>query len=317
MGISIIPAIQKPDSTWPAPRLTTVQTTTPPVPEPPSKASLRLWALIHSALHNFSEFYSFLFDLYFDGSVIQLPFGLIVKWTDRMSVEEYIAMQMARSAGVPVPKAISCGEHAVPENAPNRRFSVLMTHLPGVEMTNSSDPLEIEGEEPWVFELKECTHAMRQWEPPSGNVIYSPIGTALRSTRVPGHIMGPFKDHESFYRHLFAPASSHSFRSAEGYENTLFLAKRLQDRPYRVKFTHGDLKAHNILVDNQGHLSGLLDWESAGWYPEYWEFTTAMRFGMNSYWYQLADWMGGHDYREELASDKALNNLTVDSYIAF
>ncbi|KAL2864528.1 aminoglycoside phosphotransferase family protein [Aspergillus lucknowensis] len=317
MGISLVPGILKPDYTWPAPRLMRVQTTTPPVPNVPSKTSRRFWAMIHWALYKFSKWYSSWFGLYLDGSIIQLPFGLIMKWTDRTSVEEYIAMQMARAAGIPVPRALSCGEHVVPENAPNRRISILMTRLPGVEMMNSDDPLEIEDEEPWVFELRDCVTSMRQWEPPSENVICSPIGTALRSTRVPDHIMGPFQDHESFYRHLFAPASSHGFQSAEEYEKTLSIAKRLQDRPYRVKFTHGDFKAHNILVDHDGHLAGFLDWESGGWYPEYWEFTTAMRFGMDSWWYQLADWMGGHEYREELASDKALNNLTVDSYIAF
>ncbi|KAL4969820.1 uncharacterized protein BDV14DRAFT_195349 [Aspergillus stella-maris] len=133
---------------------------------------------------------------------------------------------------------------------------------------------------------------------------------------VRGYLMGPFQGHESFYRHLFAPSSLHSFQSSEEYEKTLSIAKRLQERPYVAKLIHGDLKARNILVDSDGHLAGFIDWESGGWYPEYWEFTTAMPFGMNSYWYQLAEWMGGREYREELASDKALNNLAIDSYVA-
>jgi len=129
--------------------------------------------------------------------------------------------------------------------------------------------------------------------------------------------MGPFIDHRSFYQHLFAPASQHGFRSINEYNEALATARQLQQRPYKVKFTHGDFKAHNILINNDGHLSGFLDWESGGWYPEYWEFTTAMRFGRDSWWYQVAMWMGGHEYKEELESDRALNLLTVDSYIAF
>lgn len=191
-----------------------------------------------------------------------------------------------------------------------------MTRLPGFTLENSRDPFEGHDEGPWLEELKTCVDAMREWEPPSQESICSPIGTALRSSRVPDHIMGPFYSHKSFYQHLFAPASQHGFRSIDEYNEAFTAATQLQ-RPYQVKFRNGDFKAHNILINDDGHLSGFLDWESGGWYPEYWEFTTAMRFGRDSWWYQVADWMGGHKYREELESDRALNLLTVDSYIAF
>jgi serine/threonine protein kinase len=53
-------------------------------------------------------------------------------------------------------------------------------------------------------------------------------------------------------------------------KETLRSARKLQSlqRP-GIKFTHGDIKDHNILVDEEGHITGLLDWESAGWYPEF------------------------------------------------
>lgn len=167
-------------------------------------------------------------------------------------------------------------------------------------------------------ELKTCIHSMRLWCPPDQhqNPICSPIGTAIRSSRVPDHIMGPFPSRKEFYDHLFGPASAHGFESIAEYEKTLSHAMRLQQYFHRITFTHGDLKAHNVLVGDDGHLSGFLDWESAGWYPEYWEFTTTMRFGRNSWWFQVASWIGGVQYREELASDVSLNLLTVDSYIA-
>jgi Ser/Thr protein kinase RdoA (MazF antagonist) len=128
--------------------------------------------------------------------------------------------------------------------------------------------------------------------------------------------MGPFSSLEGFYDYLFAPASAHTFESDAEYQKTLSRAKKLQNQQHRIVFTHGDFKAHNILVGDDGHLSGFLDWESAGWYPEYWEFTTAMRFGKDSWWFQVASWMGGRQYWDELGSDVALNLLTVDSYIA-
>ncbi|KAF9730212.1 hypothetical protein PMIN04_012255 [Paraphaeosphaeria minitans] len=52
---------------------------------------------------------------------------------------------------------------------------------------------------------------------------------------------------------------------------------RLRERmpsagPYT--FTHGDLNIGNIVVQD-GNLSGILDWESSGYFPVWWEFTCA------------------------------------------
>lgn len=41
-------------------------------------------------------------------------------------------------------------------------------------------------------------------------------------------------------------------------------------------FTHGDIACRNIMVDDDKEIVALLDWESAGWYPDYWEFASIM-----------------------------------------
>ncbi|EEP82322.1 hypothetical protein UREG_07187 [Uncinocarpus reesii 1704] len=109
-----------------------------------------------------------------------------------------------------------------------------------------------------------------------GERICSAIGTLIRSTRVPDHKMGPFENEKEMCEYLLAPASMHTFKTREEYNAVVQRAEELQERPHQITFTHGDFKAHNILVDEDGHLAGFLDWESAGWCPEYWEFTTAM-----------------------------------------
>jgi phosphotransferase family enzyme len=37
-------------------------------------------------------------------------------------------------------------------------------------------------------------------------------------------------------------------------------------------FTHGDIAPRNIMVDQDNRITGILDWENAGWYPDYWEY---------------------------------------------
>lgn len=52
------------------------------------------------------------------------------------------------------------------------------------------------------------------------------------------------------------------------------LIAKIHSQSYRVFFAHVDLKPGNVLVHN-GRLSGFVDWEFAGWYPEYWEYSKA------------------------------------------
>lgn len=55
-------------------------------------------------------------------------------------------------------------------------------------------------------------------------------------------------------------------------------------RGHKVVFTHAEMNPRNIMVDRSVRpdrtldwsLSGIVDWESAGYYPEYWEYTKAL-----------------------------------------
>ena len=245
--------------------------------------------------------------------IIELPFGLILKRSERTSIEEAVATQIARAAGMPVPKILCYGEHPTDF----RRISILMTRLPGWPMNNSSGLHFIaEEEEPWLSDLGKCLDAMRKWKNPfPDKQICSAIGTAIPSQRVPNHAMGPFQTEKELHEYLLSPASSHAFKSLEEYQTTMTRARKIINISHRSVFTHGDLKAHNILVDENYCLSGFLDWESAGWCPDYWDFTTALRFGSNSWWGHAMSTLGGDQYSAELDYDRALNDLTVDSYI--
>jgi Phosphotransferase enzyme family len=50
-------------------------------------------------------------------------------------------------------------------------------------------------------------------------------------------------------------------------------------------FTHADIAPQNIMVDSTCRITGILDWEAAGWYPEYWEYANIMRPAC-----QFGDW---------------------------
>lgn len=313
MERSWIPRILRPDFTWPRPTQANIMTKTPPTPSISSPTTRRLWSVVHRLLARFSESYCSWFNVPFVPPILQLPFGLVLKWSDRTRIEEAITMQMARTAGMPVPKVLCYGEEPSDTFRP---VSILMTRLPGWPLNNSRNQFVAEDEKFWLNDFRKCIDAMRKWKSPFGNnQICSVIGTPISTQRVPGHAMGPCKTQKELHEYLLGPASSHGFTSLEEYQKTVIRARKMMDIPHQVVFTHGDLKAHNVLIDENYCLSGFLDWECAGWCPEYWDYTTAMRFGIGSWWYQGILTIGGDQYLAELDYDHALNNLTVDSYI--
>ncbi|KAF1999752.1 hypothetical protein P154DRAFT_563821 [Amniculicola lignicola CBS 123094] len=50
-------------------------------------------------------------------------------------------------------------------------------------------------------------------------------------------------------------------------------------RSDRTVFTHSDIAPRNIIIGEGGDcpIAGIVDWEDAGWYPEYWEYANIMK----------------------------------------
>lgn len=56
-------------------------------------------------------------------------------------------------------------------------------------------------------------------------------------------------------------------------------------RDWPLVFTHGDLSSLNILACGD-KVVGIVDWETAGWYPSYWEYTTACQVNPQNYFWR-------------------------------
>ncbi|KAL2060158.1 hypothetical protein VTL71DRAFT_9553 [Oculimacula yallundae] len=312
---SWIPAIFRPNFTWTRGHsVVPLSSEIPPTPEPSHPLVRRFWGYIHSrVLKRFSIYYCRWVGVPFDNQIIQLPFGLLLKWSDGTRLEEVLATKVCRAAGLPAPLIISYGDHPDTPHAP---MSILMTRLPGRELGQAYKSLSSEAKATALEEFKFYLSAIRAWASPWGNDrICSITGGAIRSIRVPRHLVGPYETAREFHEYLLLPAWN-SFDSEAVYEEYLRRARKLQtlQRP-GVKFTHGDIKHHNILVDDQGHITGLIDWESAGWCPDFWEYTTALRcLPKDNWWYKFLMEAGARQYLEEAECEKALMNLTADSY---
>lgn len=87
---------------------------------------------------------------------------------------------------------------------------------------------------------------------------------------------GPFPHAKAFHDWMFAAATRQKPGDdgiIEGLDHPDMLRDWFPDDA-RIYLTHGDLTLQNIIVSGAPgsyRIEAILDWEQAGWYPEYWE----------------------------------------------
>ncbi|OJD16031.1 hypothetical protein AJ78_03784 [Emergomyces pasteurianus Ep9510] len=121
-------------------------------------------------------------------------------------------------------------------------------------------------------QLRGYIEEMRALKPPAPGVVAGVNGSKLYDPRIPGGVpgFGPFDTIQSF--HPFLTSGIKMFPNAFPDINELLTL--YQNSQFSTCLTHGDLNNSNILVDG-GKIVGIVDWDTCGWYPEYWEYTTA------------------------------------------
>lgn len=107
-------------------------------------------------------------------------------------------------------------------------------------------------------------------------------GGKLYDVRLSGGLdgFGPFRSIDEFHLFLRSGISS----SPEQYSEVNELVDKHNSARYSTRFTHSDLNSTNILVRDDD-IVGIVDWDTAGWLPEYWEYTTASNVNpYNEFW---------------------------------
>lgn len=206
-------------------------------------------------------------------TVQKLPFGLYLKCArdlDSLRNEVNALHMVRRYTSIPVPKPldfVTMPAHATDEPACEEGY-LLMNRIPGVPLSRCHEVLSDNDVAQITTQLQDHVTQLRAI-PKTINpskAICDTLGGACRDSRVRGgNPIGPFVDEAAFSQML-----------------------RNSDEPSRrghsIFFTHADLNPRNILVAealrHDGSLgwrvTGILDWEMAGYYPEYWEYTKAL-----------------------------------------
>lgn len=227
--------------------------------------------------------------------VHRLPFGLMLKQCVRSPQNEPASLRLVeRYTSIPAPRVVDVGDF-------DGTAYLVMTRLRGQMLDEILHLMSYTERDQLADDLGSYVAQLRKIPNYTPFLFCNTLGGPIIDHRMPDGGGGPFISESDFNNHL----TSHlrcSSAEAVGEENVL--------KDHRSYFTHSDFHSTNLLVD-RGRLSGIIDWECAGYMPEYWEFTKAM-------WTTLQDPVlesifrraFGHCYESELSVERKLWRYT-------
>lgn len=226
-----------------------------------------------------------------------MPFGLVVKDCLRSYENEVNALRLvARHTSVPAPRIVDTGVYG------NKKYLV-MSRLPGQMLGDVLHLMSYAERDRFADKLGERVAQIRQIPNSTPYLLCDTLGGPLSDHRIPNTFGGPFNTEEDFNDHL----TSHMDCTA-----AVFFGGENPPQNHSIYFTHSDFDRTNLLVD-QGQLSGIIDWESAGYKPEYWEYTKAVWTSLGdpilqAIFHRAFEQLG--NYEAELAAERKLWRYT-------
>ncbi|KAK5989198.1 hypothetical protein PT974_10698 [Cladobotryum mycophilum] len=219
------------------------------------------------------------------------PGNIVQKCGKRINLGEADALRVAEEAGIPVPHV-----HKV-ETTPDGKKSIHMDYVPGKTLEELWPGMSAEQRQDICQQLRQILQTMRSIPPPP-DLVGACDGTGIRDTRLYFTYDAPnCHDEAGFNAYLLSSV----FKDSPPAIHEAF-AKALRTG-HRIVFTHCDLAPRNIMVQD-GKITGLLDWEDGGWYPEYWEYVKFFyRSGSGDRgWRSYANTIFPQTYPDELVS---------------
>jgi aminoglycoside phosphotransferase len=232
-------------------------------------------------------------------SVQRLPFGLYLKTRNvtwhRSLENEYGALELVRRhTDVVVPRPldlVSDGNvsYLLISAVPDYHVGLCIDAMSDEEVANLVRDLRA-----WLVQLRsipktvalayEITNAV-------GDGVYNGrVTQAVEYDEARGDFFGPFKDEDDFNNTLRCGA----------------LPDVVHRSGHKIVLTHGDINMRNIMVKD-GKLSCIIDFETAAWLLEYWDYTKARWVTkFNRRWIKIVDKVFEElgDYEEELATER-------------
>lgn len=224
------------------------------------------------------------------------PGNVVRKSGKFVKLQEAIALRIAEEAGLPVPHV-----HGT-ETAADGKNHISMDYIEGQPLSDVWLGLSAGQKQEIARQLRDILLAMRALPPPETSIGDCAGGHVLDTRLYFTHTGPPCRDEQGLNDFLLSglfPKTPSPIRAA--------FAGRLRT-DHRIVFTHGDLAPRNIMV-RDSKITGIIDWEDAGWYPEYWEYVKFFQRSSteDGDWRCYADAIFPQSYPDELVDHIAMS----------
>lgn len=206
-----------------------------------------------------------------------------------MEHAEVTALQLiAERLDIPVPRIYQA------LTRPDGTISISMEFIDGHTLSDLWPSLSDEQKLAIAQQLRAILIAMRSLQGDQSTIGSCGGGPAMDLRRYSTYRGGPFQNEDDFNDFLISGVFA---------ATPSILVRKFRQRlriDHRVVFTHADLAQHNIII-RDNNVVALVDWQYAGWYPEYWDYVKFFsRPARNKDWYEYADVIFPQSYDEEL-----------------
>ncbi|KGO41826.1 Aminoglycoside phosphotransferase [Penicillium expansum] len=233
--------------------------------------------------------------------VQRLPFGLYLRKGQPQEAVKYRVE--ARALGMvekftqmPAPMAIDVLEtpdasHLLMTQVPGRPIGQLLNTMTDKQVENDVTDIK-----QYVAELRAIPNEVSKFQ------ICNSEGGGILDWRIP--------DSQSKKLRIQTETDFNNYLTAMMTDDARRHAAKSHTASHAIVFTHRDLNPRNILARN-GKITGIVDWENVGFFPEYWEYTK-----MHDTVRSLIRWLAGvvdrvfAGYRDELHVENMLSDLS-------
>ena len=207
--------------------------------------------------------------------VVRVDKTTVVKKGDGVRMNEAAALRLVRDrTTIPVP----CVKEAYVD-AKTKTGYIAMEYVEGEQLDNAWPTFNNRQKQDICLQLRgyiEQLHAIRgkRVESVTGGHLEEPFFSDNPTAFGPYHTVAQF--HEGIM---------HALLQRDQSSWTSMVSRFIKTIPqYDICLTHGDLAPRNILV-RDGKIVAILDWESCGFYPAYWEYVKAIIYNdWQSFW---------------------------------